>query len=349
MLPSMNDNLQAQTSWRIDWEFGSAEVRALGAMLGPVRFKLDATRDLEVMHVAPWAGQASSSSLPGVLQSLRGEWPCVPFGRTDTPLDLPADWTLREPEDDWSHGYGSNHVWTCEEVGPDHILLTIDYPTSAAVSRLERRIQAVAGTAALDIELTVHPRRTVTLPIGLHPTFRLPAPSGRVLIDVEANEGIYTYPSRSAGESTLLRPDQRGESLDQMPGVDGNVDLSRLPLLTDTEELLQVRGLAGRGDRAPLRLHYLDHDAQVELWWDTSVLPDLMLWVSNRGRAGVPWQSRHVALGAEPVNSVFDLSRVAQPAIAHPLSDRRGIELVAGKPWTTRYRMAARQALTIGA
>ena len=37
------------------------------------------------MQVAPWADEPDSAALPGILQRLRGEWPCVPFGRTAAP------------------------------------------------------------------------------------------------------------------------------------------------------------------------------------------------------------------------------------------------------------------------
>jgi len=180
--------------------------------------------------------------------------------------------------------------------------------------------------------------------VGLHPTFRLPQANGRVQIELGEHDGVFSYPSRSAGSITRLLPDRRTDSLALIPGVDGPIDLSRLPLAQDSEELLQVRGLRPDGDAAPLRLHYLDEAASIGLWWDTAQLPDLMLWVSNRGRPEFPWQGQHVALGAEPVNSVFDLARVARPPESHPLADRLGIHLTAGQPWATRYRIAASSA-----
>ena len=279
--------------------------------------------------------------LPGVLRRLRGEWPCVPFGRTDLPTDLPEGWAALSPDDDWPHGYGSNHIWDCVSAEAHLVQLSIEYPTSAPIKRVERRIRVVPGAAALDIELVVQPRRTVILPVGLHPTFKLPQPDGRVRVELGPHQGIFTYPSRSAGAATLLHPDQRANRLETMPGVDGPLDLSMLPLKTNSEELLQVRGLSADGDAAPLCLHYLDHDARVDLTWDTKKLPDLMLWLSNRGRPEFPWEGQHVALGAEPVNSVFDLGRVAKPPISHPLADRVGVRLTADQPWSTRYRIAA--------
>jgi hypothetical protein len=328
-------------SWRIQWDFGHASVQALGAMLGPVEFRLDEARHLQVMHVAPWAGTSQARELPGVLRRLRGEWPCVPFGRTDAPTDLPLHWQVCSADDDWPHGYGANHEWHCEHADAGRIDLAIDYPGSAPVARLERRVQAVAGMAALDVELVVHPRRSVMLPVGLHPTFRLPEPAGRVQIELGAHEGIFAYPSRSTGGTSYLVPDQRSDSLSAVQGINGLLDLSRLPLPADAEELLQVRGVKSNAGDAPLRLHYLDHDATVALSWDTADFPDLMLWISNRGRRHYPWQSRHVALGAEPINGLFDLGRVARAPEGHPLANRLGIRLEPGRPWKTRYRIAA--------
>jgi hypothetical protein len=327
--------------WRLDWDFGSAEVQALGGMLGPLHFRLDAERDLQVMHVAPWAGTTDSLGLPGVLRRMRGEWPCVPFGRTDLPRDLPAGWLPLDPEDGWSHGYSSNHRWTCEHASSDRVCLAIEYPHDSPVARIERHLKVVANAPALDMELVIWPRRSLRLPAGLHPTFRLPHPNGRVGLELGRHDGIFSYPSGSAGAISRLRPDCRSESLETLAGISGPLDLSRLPLTEDGEELLQVRALGARPDAAPFSLHYLDYDARVGMWWDTAQFPDMMLWLSNRGRPEFPWQGRHVALGAEPVNSVFDLSRVAQPPAGHPLGDRLGITLEAGQPWRTSYRIAA--------
>jgi hypothetical protein len=327
--------------WRLEWAYGRAEVQALGAMLGPLHFRLDAERDLQVMHVAPWAGTTDSLALPGILRRLRGEWPCVPFGRTDLPPDLPPGWRALAPDDIWPHGYSSNHRWTCEYASSDRLSLAIDYPDDSPVARIERHLRAVADAPALDIDLVIWPRRSLRLPAGLHPTFRLPHPSGRVALELGRHEGIFSYPSRSAGAITRLRPDCRSGSLEAMAGGDATIDLSHLPLSEDGEELLQVRALTAGPGSAPLSLHYLDYDARVGLWWDTRQFPDLMLWLSNRGRPEFPWEGRHVALGAEPVNSVFDLGRVARPPADHPLADRTGISLQAGHAWRTRYRIAA--------
>jgi len=334
---------QQQERWRLEWEYGSAEVQALGGMLAPLHLRLDPDRDLQIMHVAPWAGTTESLALPGLLRRMRGEWPCVPFGRTDAPADLPSGWSAMAADDPWSHGYGANHRWTCTAATATSVSLAIDYPESAPIASMTRCISVVPGAPALDIGLTIRPRRDTRLPAGLHPTFRLPQPAGRVQVVLGRHDGIFSYPSHSAGAgaASILLPDTRSARLDAIAGVDGPCDLSRLPPAGQLEELLQVRALAGTGHLPPFTLHYLDYDMQVGLWWDTRHFPDLMLWLSNRGRPDAPWHSRHVALGAEPVNSLFDLGRVATPPAAHPLADRCGIALRAGQEWTTHYRIAA--------
>jgi len=133
----------------------------------------------------------------------------------------------------------------------------------------------------------------------------------------------------------------RSNSLACLAGIDGTVDLAHLPLSAPAEELLQVRALDAPGAGAPFALHYLDYDACVGLWWDTAQLPDLLLWVSNGGRIHFPWMSSHLALGAEPVNSLFDLGRIATAPAGHPLADRLGIAIAPDAPWETRYRIAA--------
>jgi hypothetical protein len=66
-----------------------------------------------------------------------------------------------------------------------------------------------------------------------------------------------------------------------------------------------------------------------------------MLWVSQRGRAGPPWNRRHCALGVEPLNGAFDLGRVAAPPAGHALADCRGLALRPGTPLRLDYRLTA--------
>jgi hypothetical protein len=74
------------------WAHGVAAVQGLGGMLGPVTFLLPDGRQVSPLHVAPWFDEPGRRDQPPILQELRGEWPCVPFG-ADGPRVLPEGWS----------------------------------------------------------------------------------------------------------------------------------------------------------------------------------------------------------------------------------------------------------------
>ena len=173
--PSPTEKRRADPSRTLVWPHGQATLQRLGAMLAPVVFRAAGHADFAPMQVAPWADEPGSAALPGILQRLRGEWPCVPFG--------------------------------------------------------------------------------------------------------------------------------------------------------------------------PLELRYVDRHWTLQLDWDRTLLPDLMLWVSHRGRTAAPWNGRHWALGVEPVNGVFDLGRVTTPPSGHASARHAGVSLHPDWPCTLHYRLQARPDL----
>jgi hypothetical protein len=327
----------AEATRTLAWDGGRAELQCLGGMLGPVWFSARGRADFAPLQVAPWADEPGADALPGILRRLRGEWPCVPFGRTDLPDGLPPDWGTRDPGDGWGHGYASNHAWQWLETG-DLLSLALTIEAPAPLRRLTRVVRATPGTPELLLTLQVEVAEPCTLPIALHPTLRLDA--GPVRLELPPHGAVLSYPVPAEPGVSRLGPDRSFERLERAPCRDGStLDLTRYPLPHDTEELLQLRDVGG-----PVLLHYADAGWALQLDWDHHVLPDLMLWVSHRGRAYPPWNGRHLALGVEPVNGVFDLGRVATPPPGHPLADRRGVPLVPGVPFTLSYRMTARPA-----
>ena len=62
------------------WPHGIVSVESLGGMVGPTVFVLPDGRQIAPFQIAPWADEAGTEDIPPILQRLRGEWPCVPFG-----------------------------------------------------------------------------------------------------------------------------------------------------------------------------------------------------------------------------------------------------------------------------
>jgi hypothetical protein len=321
----------------LDWHHGRLTVQRLGAMLALVVFRLPDGRQAAPLHVAPGAGEAGTDALPGILQRLRGEWPCVPFGhgRAQT---LSGDWAGLEAEPGlWPHGEGSNRLWDWAEV-EGALALTIDYAPDNPIARLERVIRPDPSAAAVDITLTIHPRRDCRLPIGLHPVFRVPDDGQGLRLDADTGGTVLTFPGALEPGISRFSPGAEAASLAQVPLIaGGRVDATRLPLPFATEELVQIAGASGR-----VALDYPAEGFRAEMTWDRALFPSVILWLSNRGRQAAPWSGRHLAVGVEPVAAAFDLG-TAISAGDNPIS-RRGVatavDFRAGQPVTKRYHIA---------
>ena len=327
----------------IVWNHGVLSVESLGGMLGPTAFVLPDGRQVSPFQIAPWAQEQSSDPLPGILQRLRGEWPCVPFG-SDGDRIAQDGWPASEASptvDADPHGFGSNHHWQFETSGPNSICLAIDYPAAHPIRRLERRVSAVADRAAIDFELTVEVRQDCRLPIGLHPCFRLPALPGAVQIEIDAGASSMSFPG-DVDQTALIAPNQFAPQWNAVRGRDGTMlDMSRVPLARSTEDLLQVLDPYGKAS-----LWNTVDGYRVRLEWNAEHFPSALLWFSNRGRQMAPWNGRHLALGIEPICSAFDLGQQISAA-DNPIS-ARGVptarQFHAGERFVTHYRIGVEAA-----
>lgn len=321
----------------IVWSHGRLTLSRLGAMLAPVVFAAPGHPDFSPLQIAPWHREPIGAEQTGLMRGLRGDWPCVPFGRTDRPADLPAGWSARTPHDAWGHGHSAHHDWDWLATDDPHTLaLTIALPDTDPIARLTRTVRARPDAPVVDLGLCIEARTPCTLPVALHPTLRLDA--GRVALDLPPHGPGLSYPVPAEPGRSRLAPDQCFDRLGSVPTADGPpADLTRFPQPQDSEDLLQLMALGG-----PVTARYLDCGWALELDWDRALLPDLMLWISHRGRLYPPWNGRHLALGVEPVCGVFDLGRVAAPPADHPLSTRTGLTLTPGQPLVVRSRFSAR-------
>jgi hypothetical protein len=325
----------------LGWKFGALTVQRHGAMLAPITFLLPNGLQASPMQVAPWAEEQLSEPLPGILQRLRGEWPCVPFGYSVTDPTSPPEWAaLMGPaeEDEEVHGHSSNHPWQWLEGDSHSLRLAIDYPDASPIRRLERVITPDPDAPAVDVMLTIDVRRACRLPMGLHPTFRLPNQPGKARIEPGAFDNGRTYPGTAEPSAPLFAIDRVFSELSAVPGRDGGmIDASRLPFAVDTEELLQLNGIGS------VALANETDGHRVRLTWQKEHFPSLLLWMSNRGRKAEPWNGRHLALGMEPICSPFGLGP-ATAAADNPIA-RSGTptarDFTAGERFMTRYRIEA--------
>jgi hypothetical protein len=325
------------------WQHGVVSVEDLGGQLGPTLFVLPDGQQVAPFHVAPWADEPGGEELPGILKRLRGEWPCVPFGAD-------AD---RAPGDGWPgsqaattldpfpHGFSSNNSWRFETDADGSIVLSIDYPEDHPIRGLRRTVTPDPNSATIDFTLEIDVRADCTLPLGLHPSFRLPAKLGAMRIEVGSNVAGMTFPA-PVDASSIFSQGALLEPWHHVPLVGGGqLDVRQVPLAHATEELVQLLDMPGRA-----ALWNSAEGYRVRLSWNPEHYPSALLWFSNRGRTFAPWNGRHLALGLEPICAAFDLGQQVSAA-ENPIS-RRGIATArsfrAGENFITKYRIEVEPA-----
>ena len=334
-------------SWSLDWSHGRTVVHAGGGGIGRTDFRLPDGRSVNPFHEAPWIASGRAAE-PPALANLRGDWPCLPFGRPYVAADgLPEPWATAAERplptgplgesDRMLHGYGANADWSLVSNADGALVVGLDYPGDSLLRRVTKTVRPVPGMAAIDVSVEIVARRSCALPFGFHPNFALRGAPGSFRIEPGAFRFGLVHPDPNAVTHTL--PGARFDSLAQVPlrvGGAGRFDL--LPFADNREEILQLCGL-----ETGMRL--IDSDARVawSLTWDTRQLPSCLLWMSNRGRSFAPWNSENLCVGVEAVASAFDLGSAVALADNPLAADgiRTAVTLDAAAPTTLSYRLAA--------
>jgi len=326
---------------RLIWKEGEAGLQALGGMVDGLRLRLPDGRYVEPLATAPWVEEPDSPSLPGILRSMRGEWPCVPFGTEDAGR-LPSGWPPASGVEVPAHGYGSNHDWTViKENGG--LVGEIRYPDDSPIESLRRRLRP--ANAGIRLELEVLPRRDCLLPIALHPILSLPLKPGSARLNIGPHDTVWSHPLGSDPDPCPLLVDDVSPNLAGVICRDGSeIDLTSLPLAEPAECRVLVPNASGR-----VTLDRLEEGWQTVLEWNRADFPSLMLWVSNRGRKGSPWSGRHLAVGVEPCRAAFDLGPTIS-AQSNPVASivSTAMAFRAGKVWRTAYAVSVRSGTVQG-
>ena len=322
------------------WRHGLLSLQRRGGMLGPLTFIVAGDNQVSPLYLAPWAAQEPPPALSEVLKSLRGEWPCIPFGSYRPKEGFPPDWAAvigNNRDEQYQHGFSSNVDWRWSKVAPGEIELACRYPEENDIEEVVRRVKPVPDRAAVDLGLVVKARRRTQLPVGLHFTFCRP----RTVATLRPGsfQDAWTSPGPPHESAQAFAPNRRFHELQRTPARSGGyIDATTFPLSVEAEDLIQLNGVDGHFD---LDLH-ADH-CRVTLDWNPSHFPSVLLWISNRGLRIPPWNGQHVALGIEPICSAFGLgleaTRNDNPLRRSVL--RTAVDFEPERPFQTEYRISA--------
>ncbi len=321
------------TAYALNWSHGEAVVLSTAAVLADCRFDLS-NGAFRPFARAPWMGTVTDPAIIGHLRELGGDFVCVPFGSGPASPIGPPEWAklIVDPPCQPIHGPAGDAEWSLIEQTPSSITLGLDYPGGSIVERLERTVRGVDGEPTLESKLTIVPRASGKLSVGLHPILRLPEAPGRLRLSAEFEFGLVHPRHVRTGEAMEFA------RLDAVPMGDKMIDLSHVPvgLPNVSVQLCRMQG--------PLRAAFLDDGAGIELDWTRDILPSLQIWCTDRGIDGAPWHGAYRGIGVEPIASAFDLG-TALSSRTNPIS-RAGVEttvsLEAGTPVEIEHRVRAR-------
>jgi hypothetical protein len=308
-----------------------AAVTRVGGQLAPVEFRLG-RRLVQPFHIAPWAGEKIGAKFPPILQVLRGDFFCMPFG---------GNARVWRGEQHPPHGETANSAWTFDgmrkEAGETTLQLHMD--TAIRKGRVEKSIRLVDGHTAVYCR---HVIRGASGPmnIGHHATLKFPASGGRIstspIVGGQVYPGVFEKPEE--GGYCALKAGAPFRSLSRVPLANGGyTDLTRYPAREGFEDLVMVSS-KGDGDFAWTAVVF---PGERYVWYslkDPRVLASTVLWHSNGGRHYAPWNGRHRGvMGLEEVTSHFH-DGLAESAAPNAIAAR-------GIP--TTVRLSPRRPLSV--
>jgi hypothetical protein len=326
-----------QPSWRLASDTVEIFVTQLGGHMGPVTFDRR-QRKIQPYSVAPWAEEKPGAPLVPLLQALRGDFFCVPFGGNATAF---------RGEQHPPHGETANARWKFESWGRTGTTqsLHLSLATKVRPGRVENNIFLVDGENIVYTQHVISEMRG-PMNLGHHAMLRFPDEPGSGLIST--SRFVYGQVCPLPFEA----PEQKGyhalktgaefEALDKVPLLNGDTaDLTCYPARRGFEDLVMLVG----DETLPFAWTSVVFPRQQYVWFalrNPRLLRSTIFWISNGGRHYAPWNGRHVnVMGLEDVTSYFHFG-LAESARPNPLS-RRGfptaVQLNKKQPLAVPYIM----------
>src|SRR5580700_9846187 len=139
--PGAKPMVCGQPSWRLASSEVEAFVTEQGGQLGPVTFERKG-RKIRPFSVAPWVEEKFSPPLPPIIQVLRGDFFCLPFGGNATPF---------RGEKHPVHGETANSRWTLQNLTKrkDGSTLHLRLRTRVRAGRVDKFISVREGHPAI--------------------------------------------------------------------------------------------------------------------------------------------------------------------------------------------------------
>lgn len=281
--------VHGEPSYRLKSSRVEACLTRRGGHLGPVNFTIG-RRMVCPYSLSPWQPADCARGTPPILQILRGDFFCLPFG--DDPAAPPV------------HGESANRTWRLKELTSHRLTATMKRKDGSSITKI---ITLDDETAAVYQEHSVSALEG-DFNFGHHTILQFPGTGGPFHVNFspfrfgQVQPQPFTNPA--LGEYSALKTGAKIRSLKKVPLATGGVtSLHEYPAREGFEDLVMLSSKPGDFAWTAVTL---DRYIWLQLK-DPRILPSTLLWISNGGRHYAPWNGRHrYRLGLEEVCSHFN-------------------------------------------
>ncbi len=285
-----------QNAWKLSNGETELALTVKGGQMAPVKFFADTDSPVEPYYISPWQEESDPIDGPGVLEALRGDFLCMPFGGDNTHAGEVHPPHGEVSGDDWRFSGGT--------ADGDETFIELNLETKIRPGKVTKRIALRRGHSALYIN---HLIEGFTGPITLGHHAIMPGDRTHYLSTLPLITGFTdsTPPPPSSGEYFSTEPGQFFDSLSEVPTIwkdPSTADYSMFPSRDGFVDILQVFPESPKlGDPMWFTAAVPSHGY---LWFSLKkpgILPSTVLWQDNHGRHGAPWNGRNSCMGIEEV------------------------------------------------
>ena len=337
-LLSKTEVVHSQPSYILSNGQVSLAVTELGGHMAPVKFYGDTKSPIEPYYISPWQDEPQTEMPAPVLNSLRGDFFCLPFGGN-------ADAVNGEKHPPHGEIAGAKWKGVSKSTDGQETTLTLLFNTQVRNGNITKQLSLVNG------HNVVYSKHTITgfagrVPLGHHATLAMPEKEGSMHLASSKMRfgmtcpGVFSDPKNR--EYQALLPGVQWTDLTKVPVLAKgapDADLSQLPGRYGYADLVQLVNDPASDDPAWMTATFPD---QGYVWFslkDPKVLASTVLWMENHGRHGHPWNGRNNCLGLEDVTSHF--ADGLAPSMAENVLSKQGVpttvELKADQPTVVNY------------
>ena len=292
-------------------------------MHAPVEFFTDTDKSVSPYALTPWQDERPDLSFCPLLQNLRGDFFCMPFGGNPEGVD-----GFEYPP----HGETAASAWKLDKAVEEGEKAVFEFSMDTTINpfHIVKHFEMRSNHSALYIKHTVS-GLDGKMPYGHHSIIHMPEEGEKMYLSTSKFDvgmtcpGVFSDPKNL--EHQYLASGERFDSLEKVPTAfkaDPVHDYTTYPSPIGYADLFSMLSKPGKTP-AWTACVYPERGYIFFMLRNPETLPATTIWTSNSGRYGFPWNGNTRCLGVEDNCSFF----------ANGIKDSTEENCLSKEGWTT--------------